>query len=104
MKKRITLLVALSVFVLGCIMLSPRHESGQRAEAEKRITAILDDLKKRGERALVGVDFCLGFPRGFACLPPDASHLPSSARFHCASKCPTRTAATWSALRVAADE
>ncbi|MDB5446477.1 MAG: hypothetical protein JWQ97_1794, partial [Phenylobacterium sp.] len=37
-----------------------------RGEAEKRITAILDDLKKRGERTLLGVDFCLAFPRGFA--------------------------------------
>lgn len=37
-----------------------------RAEAETRLNAILDDLKKRGERALLGVDFPLGFPRGFA--------------------------------------
>jgi hypothetical protein len=37
-----------------------------RAEAEKRLTLILDDLKKRGERALLGFDFPLGFPRGFA--------------------------------------
>lgn len=37
-----------------------------RAEAEKRLTAILEDLKKRSERALVGFDFPLGFPRGFA--------------------------------------
>ncbi len=37
-----------------------------RAEAEVRLTAILDDLKKRGERVLVGFDFPLGFPRGFA--------------------------------------
>jgi hypothetical protein len=37
-----------------------------RAEAEKRIAAILDDLKKRGERALLGFDLPLGFPRGFA--------------------------------------
>lgn len=37
-----------------------------RAEAEKRIAAILDDLKKRSERALLGFDFPLGFPRGFA--------------------------------------
>ena len=35
-----------------------------RAEAEKRLTAILDDLKKRGEKALLGFDFTLGFPRG----------------------------------------
>jgi len=37
-----------------------------RAEAEKRLGIILDDLKKRGERALLGFDFPLGFPRGFA--------------------------------------
>jgi hypothetical protein len=37
-----------------------------RAEAEKKLVAILDDLKKRGERALLGFDFPLGFPRGFA--------------------------------------
>ena len=37
-----------------------------RAEAEKKLIAIFDDLKKRGERALLGVDFPLGFPRGFA--------------------------------------
>jgi hypothetical protein len=37
-----------------------------RAEAEKKLTTVLDDLKKRSERALVGFDFPLGFPRGFA--------------------------------------
>jgi hypothetical protein len=37
-----------------------------RAEAEKRLASILDDLRKRGERALLGFDFPLGFPRGFA--------------------------------------
>jgi hypothetical protein len=37
-----------------------------RAEAEKRLELILADLKKRSERALVGFDFPLGFPRGFA--------------------------------------
>lgn len=37
-----------------------------RAEAEKRLNLILADLKKRSERALVGFDFPLGFPRGFA--------------------------------------
>ena len=45
-----------------------------RAEAETRLAAILDDLKKRGERALVGFDFPLGFPRGLAkalALPGD---------------------------------
>ena len=46
-----------------------------RAEAEKKLAAILDDLKKRSERALVGFDFALGFPRGFAAalkLPGEA--------------------------------
>lgn len=37
-----------------------------RAEAETRLAAILDDLNKRSERALVGFDFPLGFPRGLA--------------------------------------
>ena len=37
-----------------------------RAEAEKRISVILDDLKKKGERALLGFNFPLGFPRGLA--------------------------------------
>jgi hypothetical protein len=37
-----------------------------RAEAEKKLAALLDDFKKRGERALVGFDFPLGFPRGFS--------------------------------------
>ena len=35
-----------------------------RTEAEKKLAAILDDLKKRSETALVGFDFSLGFPRG----------------------------------------
>jgi len=35
-----------------------------RAEAEKRLSIILDDLKKRSERVLLGFDFPLGFPRG----------------------------------------
>ena len=37
-----------------------------RAEAEARLTILLDDFKKRSERALVGFDFPLGFPRGYA--------------------------------------
>jgi hypothetical protein len=37
-----------------------------RAEAEKRLNLILDDLKKRSERALVGFVFPMGVPRGFA--------------------------------------
>jgi hypothetical protein len=37
-----------------------------RAEAEKRLNLILDDLKKRSERALLGFNFPFGFPRGLA--------------------------------------
>jgi hypothetical protein len=50
------------------------HNPATRAEAEKKLVAILDDLKKRGERALIGFDFPLGFPRGLAAglkLPGD---------------------------------
>jgi hypothetical protein len=46
-----------------------------RAEAEARLNAIFEDLKKRNERALLGFDFPLGFPRGFAAalkLPGEA--------------------------------
>ena len=46
-----------------------------RAEAEKKLVAVLDDLKKRGERALLGFDFPLGFPRGFS----TALKLPTAA-------------------------
>lgn len=42
------------------------HNPPTRAEAEKKLGAILDDFRKRSERALVGFDFPLGFPRGFA--------------------------------------
>ena len=42
------------------------HNPATRQEAEKVLASILDDLKKRGERALLGFDFPLGFPRGFA--------------------------------------
>ncbi len=35
-----------------------------RTEAEAKLTAVLDDLKKRSEKVLVGFDFALGFPRG----------------------------------------
>ena len=37
-----------------------------RAEAETKLNEVLDDLKRRSERELVGFDFPLGFPRGFA--------------------------------------
>ena len=49
-----------------------------RAEADARLKLILDDLKKRGERVLLGFDFPLGFPRGFAAalsLPGDQPWL-----------------------------
>ena len=42
------------------------YNTPTRAEAETRLALILDDLKKRSERALVGFDFPLGFPRGFS--------------------------------------
>ena len=37
-----------------------------RTAAEARLNSLLADFKKRSERALVGFDFPLGFPRGFA--------------------------------------
>ncbi|QUD88378.1 cobalamin biosynthesis protein CbiG [Phenylobacterium montanum] len=49
-----------------------------RAAAEVKLGEILDDLKKRNERALLGFDFPLGFPRGFSAalkLPGDAPWL-----------------------------
>jgi hypothetical protein len=46
-----------------------------RAEAETRLAAILDDFAKRSERVLLGFDFPLGFPRGFA----EAMKLPGEA-------------------------
>ena len=42
------------------------HNPATRAEAETLLAAILDDRKKRRERALLGFDFPLGFPRGLA--------------------------------------
>jgi len=51
------------------------HNPPTRAEAEKKLAAILDDLKKRGERAFLGLDFNLGFPRGLA----EALKLPGEA-------------------------
>jgi len=42
------------------------HNPATRQEAEAKLAAILDDFKKRAERALVGFDFPLGFPQGFA--------------------------------------
>jgi hypothetical protein len=42
------------------------HAAPTRAEGEKRLNALLDDLRKRNERTLVGFDFPLGFPHGLA--------------------------------------
>lgn len=42
------------------------HNPATRAEAEKLLNGVLDDLKRKSERALVGFDFPLGFPRGTA--------------------------------------
>jgi hypothetical protein len=42
------------------------YNPATRGEAETKLAAVLDDLKKRGERALVGFDFPLGFPRGLS--------------------------------------
>ncbi len=49
-----------------------------RAAAETKLGEVLDDLKKRNERTLLGFDFPLGFPRGFSQalkLPGDAPWL-----------------------------
>jgi hypothetical protein len=51
------------------------HTLPTRAEAEKKLIAILDDFKKRGERVLLGAGFPLGFPHGFT----DALKLPGEA-------------------------
>lgn len=42
------------------------HNPSTRAEAEKLLNAVLDDLQRKRERALVGFDFPLSFPRGTA--------------------------------------
>jgi len=42
------------------------HNPATRAEAEKLLVGILQDRAKRSERTLLGFDFPLGFPRGFA--------------------------------------
>ncbi|MBI1249939.1 MAG: cobalamin biosynthesis protein CbiG [Alphaproteobacteria bacterium] len=42
------------------------HNPSTRAEAETMLDAILKDLARKEERALVGFDFPLGFPRGTA--------------------------------------
>ncbi|WP_454715162.1 cobalamin biosynthesis protein CbiG [Caulobacter segnis] len=53
------------------------YNPSTRGEAETRLAAVLDDLKKRGERALVGFDFPLGFPRGLS----QALSLPGEVRW-----------------------
>ncbi|MEQ1618603.1 MAG: cobalamin biosynthesis protein CbiG [Terricaulis sp.] len=42
------------------------HNPATRTEAERLLNSILDDLKRKSERTLVGFDFPLGFPRGTA--------------------------------------
>lgn len=42
------------------------HNPSTRAEAEKVLNSVLDELSRKSERALVGFDFNLGFPRGTA--------------------------------------
>ena len=42
------------------------HNPATRAAAEKLLEDILSDLRRKRERALVGFDFPLGFPRGTA--------------------------------------
>lgn len=42
------------------------HNPATRAQAEAALNGVLDDLKRKGERVLVGFDFPLGFPRGAA--------------------------------------
>jgi hypothetical protein len=42
------------------------HNPATRAAAEKLLEDILGDLRRKRERALVGFDFPLGFPRGTA--------------------------------------
>ncbi len=42
------------------------HNPGTRVDAEKLLNSILDELKRKSERVLVGFDFPLAFPRGTA--------------------------------------
>jgi hypothetical protein len=42
------------------------HNPSTRAAAEVLLDGLLNDLKRKSERVLVGVDFPLGFPRGTA--------------------------------------
>lgn len=42
------------------------HNPGTRAEAETLLRNLLADFRRRGEKVLLGFDFCLGFPEGTA--------------------------------------
>lgn len=42
------------------------HNVATRAEGEALLASLLADHRKRGDRVLVGFDFCLGFPQGTA--------------------------------------
>lgn len=42
------------------------HNPPTRKEAETLLLRLLEDFAKRGDRVLVGFDFCLGFPHGTA--------------------------------------
>jgi hypothetical protein len=42
------------------------QSAATRAEGEKKLAALLEELAKRGEKVLLGLDFPLGFPRGLA--------------------------------------
>ena len=42
------------------------QSAATRAEGEKKLASVLEDLAKRGEKVLLGLDFPLGFPRGLA--------------------------------------
>jgi hypothetical protein len=42
------------------------HNPPTRLDAEKLLSTVLDDLRRKSERVLVGFDFPLGFPRGTA--------------------------------------
>ena len=42
------------------------QSAATRAEGEKKLSALLEELTKRGEKVLLGLDFPLGLPRGVA--------------------------------------
>ena len=42
------------------------QSAATRAEGEQKLGALLEELAKRGEKVLLGLDFPLGFPRGLA--------------------------------------